>query len=198
MKKVILCIALMLGFSSVFVTESSAKLKDSPRSGYNSFVSSTTVYNKPNGKKIGKIKSGFSVDYPEGTDYVPNRVKIIKFVNEKWVKVKYASKAPEYQKNLVRNKVGYIKVKYLKVNLYSLDYVIVNAKDVNLRSKATSSSKVIQKIPLGTRLEYYYDMNGNEGPFINIDDSKKTGWVKVQYVKKGKKYVGYVAYKYIH
>lgn len=93
MKKVILCIALMLGFLSVFAIESSAKLKDSPRSGYNSFVSSTTVYNKPEGKKIGKIKSGFSVDYPEGPDYAPNRVKIIKFVNEKWVKVKYASKA---------------------------------------------------------------------------------------------------------
>lgn len=197
MKKVILCIALMLGFSSVFVTESSAKLKDSPRSGYDSFVSSTTVYNKPNGKKIGKIKSGFSVDYPEGPGYAPNRVKIIQFVNEKWVKVKYASKAPEYQKNLVRNKVGYIKVKYLKANLNSADYAIVNAKTLNLRSKATSNSKVIQKIPFGTQLEYYYGKNGDNNAFKYADDSKKTGWVKVQYVKKGKKYVGYVAYKYV-
>lgn len=129
--------------------------------------------------------------------YIPydNQVKIVKFTNEKWVKVKYGTKHNSSKNTVTRNKTGYIKVKHLFPNMNSADYAIVNVNVLNLRSKPNTKSKVVKKISLGTRLSFDYSKGY---PFKYLNTKKNTGWVKVKYIKNGKKYSGYVNYKYVN
>jgi len=197
MKKFILCIVLLLSFSLVFETVASAKLKDSPRVGYKTYIrddAKVFAYNKPNGKKLEKIKYWFHIKGSGNFDLMSshhlNRVEILKFTNKDWVKVKYATKTKNGK--LAGYKIGYIKVKYLTPNdVSSYNGAIVIADFLNLRSRPNVNSKVIKKIPLGTFLE----LGNNSTQYVNHE--KRNGWLHVEYIKSGKKYQGYVAYKYV-
>lgn len=197
MRKIIFLAILCLSFTAVFTLNANAKEKDSLSKGYNVWFNSDQqkpsgidAYNKPGGKKIDRIKSDVKYWYDwqgdrEWRDGI-NYLTVEKVINPNWAKVKYTnngSKNPKY-------KTAFVKTKYFRANLNGADYAVVKVKSLNLRMKPNATSKVITQIPLGVQLEYYYGKGNNENPFKY--DKGKNGWIKVKYVKKGKKYIGYV------
>lgn len=179
MKKIILCIVLFFSFSSVLVASADAKLKDSPKTGYNLFFGSkTAVYNKPNGKKITTPPMSFGKFGEPGE---PNYVKVIKFSNGGWVKVKYTTKNVKKNGHLLLNKTGYMKTNNLRASAQDGTRAFVKSSNVKLYAKPSTSSKAIKKIALGTRVEINF-----KGAFDHAN------FIKVNYVKSGKKYTGYV------
>ncbi|MBQ0140834.1 MAG: hypothetical protein KBT36_16285, partial [Kurthia sp.] len=130
-KKYCIVVILLLFVASLFCYSPavSAKLKNSPQTGYELYlVKNSPYYDKVNGKKKGVIKASIvPQELIIGGDVSPNRVKIIKFVNEYWVKVKFTNK---YDGK--KNRTGYIKTNHLRASLYSVDYVVSNAPILNL------------------------------------------------------------------
>ncbi|MBQ0140831.1 MAG: SH3 domain-containing protein [Kurthia sp.] len=61
---------------------------------------------------------------------------------------------------------------------------------LNLRKSASIKSKRIAKIPRGTIMVINQDSGYKESTFTN-------DWVRVTYVEKGKKYIGYVNREFI-
>lgn len=178
--KIVLSVALvlsMLAFSQE--TQVNANTEDSPQSGYNLFSSEETItlLNKPNGTVKAKLET-----YGE---YKGQRAEaeiiVKKFLKDNyWVEVTVI--------DIEGNKYsGYLRNKYVRPNYNSYDFVFVNnLSGLNLRAKANSKSKKLATIPHGTRLDI--------DPY---QDDRESSWVKVSYVKKGKKYTGYVSKKYV-
>lgn len=151
-KLVIICTFFIFAIDS-FSLPALARLKDSPTKGYWMVLSKDTAYmSKVNGKSKGIIKRTFYWYDTYGSEYYePNRVKIIHFVDEDWVKVKFSN--THSGKN---EKLGFIRTKNLQTNYESFLGLVVMTNILNLRSKPSISSPVIAKIPLGTALDIYY------------------------------------------
>lgn len=194
-KKIGIIIILSFFMISTLDFPATAKLKDSPTTGYSMTVTKNIpYYDKVNGKKKGVIKYSLFYYYKENNKIIPQRealnsVKIVKFVNNEWVKVTFQNK-----NNLTKSKVGFIK--FSKKNLTSVngDYMnlVIFTKKLNLREKPSTKSKIITQIPLGTKVKPKYFVKGPNSGGCMVGE-----FFRVTYVKNGKKYVGYLHQDYV-
>ncbi|WP_338838129.1 hypothetical protein WDR10_10825 [Kurthia gibsonii] len=190
MKKLsILFMLMVISLSTLFSPIANAKtLKDSPQKGYIAFFTQSqnkvNYYKKPNGKKSGTIPTKQVLD---GDFFsIPNTVKVIKPINKTYVKVRFAFNIKlDSKKKQIYTHTGYIKWKDIRADAHDFMHGIVKTPSLALKSKASSKSKTIIKIPLGTRLINL--------PYSPYNDK----WCKVKYIKNKKVYVGYVEKKWI-
>lgn len=158
---------------SLFGTHSQAATKDSPTTNYAVYVNNESIpyYSKPGGKKLGTIPGNFG-------EY--NNVLLVKKVTSDYYTLVKFSKT----KNGKKKYTAYVKNSDIFINYISVDYVVVRVSSMNLRSKPSTSSKIITNIKRGTRVSL-------------TPDSINTTWRKVEYYKNGKKYIGYLNAKYL-
>ena len=148
----------------------------SPKSDYYVYVDkeSITLYDKPNGKKIGTYKGCFEKNQTN----ICNIFKAKKFVKNNWVQLSVELHSGE-------KFTGYAQTKYIRANHVSFDYAIINNAGLNLRTKPSTNSKVLVAIPYGTRVDINYDKNSTKD------------WYYVTYVTKSKTYKGYIYSKLV-
>lgn len=182
MKKIIVTLMIAIITLSSLSLQSEAKLKDSPKSGYTIyFKDRSPYYNKVNGKKQGVIKAAFAVP-GETVDYI-NYGIAVKYINEKWAKVKFYSSVKNIKANKY-NKVAYVKVKDIQAEINNSVHFIVKKKKASLRAKPLKNSKVVKTIPLGTQIQIHWSKK--------YSDTQIANWHLVEYVYKGKLYIGYI------
>lgn len=185
----ILFMLMVISFSTLFSLVANAKIvKDSPQTGYVAVLSSSqnkvNYYKKPNGKKSGTIPT---TQVLSGDMFsIPNTVKVIKPINKTYVKVRFAFNIKlDSKKKQIYTHTGYVKWKDIRGDAHDFMHGIVKTPSLALKAKASSTSKTITKIPLGTRLINL--------PYSPYNDK----WCKVKYIKNKKVYVGYVETKWI-
>lgn len=108
---------------------------------------------------------------------------MIKPINKTYVKVRFAFNIKlDSKKKQIYTHTGYIKWKDIRADAHDFMHGIVKTPSLALKSKASSKSKTITKMPLGTKIYV-------------ISNTDK--WSKVKYIKNKKVYVGYAETKWI-
>lgn len=177
-KSLILLFVCILGFTSFQIAGSATKTKNSPRKNYVVFINQPTpYYKKMNGKKLGTIPDSFT--NKKGV-YKPNVLKITHYANTKWAKIHF-SKTLNGKKS-----TAYIPTKYIRANIFSLEYGIIKNSKTALKAGITKKSKTIHIIPYGTRLS-----------IIQARTLGMRTFYHVTYYKNGKSYKGYITEKSI-
>lgn len=142
---------------------------------------SDTVNNNVNAKltaRVINVKKHLNIRAKAGinnkvitTAPLGKKVSILDNLDKLWFKVQYG------------NKVGYASSKYLKLDCKT-GKVSGVSKYINLREKAKESSKKIQRVNLGEKME--------------VLDATNKYWYKVRYKNKNGKYtIGYASKKYV-
>lgn len=196
-KKITVLVMAFILFISLLSIENHnvfASVKDSPTSDYRMHPNKDRIslYRKPKGKKIYTINK---IIYEPGNPIsIPQAVYVKKFYKNGWARISYKE---QYTKKKSPSKTykGYVKISNLTYNVHDFVSVFVyNTKGGTLKKTPNKKSKNLATVPLGTLVDI--DHANNDGVLYSDNNNfPEFLWVRVEYYKNGKKYIGWLSYK---
>ena len=121
------------------------------------------------------IKTTANLNMREGTN---TSTKIIQVI-QKGEKVEVIKKDGRWSQVKYNGKTGYVYNRYLAETTVKTGTVKVGDSRLNVRTKASTSGKIIGKLYTGNKVE----IKGEDGNWYKIDYKGKTGYISKKYVK---------------